>query len=392
MIFPDPKIVTRLPSPGEIANQAIQPKQLYEIKKLSLDFSRGFGHYLHVSLRSTNPNLTMFVNFKFEVGERADSMAVLHIPIKAVARVPSVSKILQLARSLANSTVWFTLLATASAVALLQDRERMYFFLKLICSLLTSLELRGGRKKLALGLWILLGNTFTVYFQANIISSLQALPIDRVRIIPRCEYFSGASGREHRGKMGDQNLFLFAPNDLLYFVRGGILCQDENYISALTDIFLSNISTYEVAFREQQYRFLEVQPQSLWARDRALPQEQQRDPERLLGTQCCLRLAQLLRAHALVRPYGSRRMDMFRLPMQSYMRLRLSPAYGHDDCHEESGTGRKRCVDRSDLRDGARFSSSEDLRLQIGVLAVGWGISLVCALVELVLLCFIRPV
>lgn len=285
--------------------------------------------------------------------------------------------------------VWPALLGTAVAVTLLQDRQRMYFLLKLICSLLTSIELRGGRKKLALGLWVLLGNTFAVYFQANIISSLQALPMDRMRSILRCEIFMHEVGIERRGMMGALLRNRFIGLDLIRFVRGGIVCQEESYMSAVKETFLRNITTYEVALHEPQYRFFELRPQYFKAIDRTLPPGRQNIAEYYLrGARCCFRLPQLLRAHSLVRIPSNYNKKTFERSMSNFMAKRLSPDR-EDYCRRnkmlamaDPGHLSPLCPDESDLRDGARFASSEDLWLQVSVLAIGWGISFVCAIVE----------
>lgn len=88
---PSPPKFTRFSSVEGIAYQAIQPKKLYDIEKISFKRSQSTNWVL-VFLKSENPNSTMAVFFDAEyggIGTRFDQMAVDHFPMNAIARVPS---------------------------------------------------------------------------------------------------------------------------------------------------------------------------------------------------------------------------------------------------------------------------------------------------------------
>lgn len=239
-----------------------------------------------------------------------------------MARVPQVGKAVQATRNIAYSAVWLALVA----VALFQDRDRTDFFLKLICSLCTPVDFLSAREVLPFGLWIFFCQTFSVYFQGIITSSLHALPTNRVRSIHHCEHFKLVYGREKRGKMGSHVAFILQANGLLHSVRGGVLCQDESYLNLLRDELLSNISTYDVSIEEPQYTFNELRPISSLAVDLSKPQGM-KSASGFLTERCCSRLAQRLRAHSVLRNRVRYRSELFRKNVRHYMAKRLSPAH-----------------------------------------------------------------
>lgn len=383
-----PTNFTRFSSIEKVVNQAIQPTKLHGTENFTMILLPFANCRVKVSLETSSPNQTISLYLRSgDSGDiqslwiDSDHMAVIHIPIKAMARVPMVGKTVQVAKNIAFSTLWLALLATGVAVALFQDKERTDFFLKLICSLWTPVEFRCTKKVLPFALWILFCQTFSVYFRGNITSSLHALPRDRVRSIRRCEHFKYVEGEKKRGKMGYHVAPLWHPNDLLHFVRGGILCQDESYLSLLKQHMLINISTYEVRIDEPQHRFNDLRTETFRAVDSTRPQGMQSITEVLTRKRCCLRLAQRLRAHAVVRDTVGYRSEHFATKARQYMAKPLSSAHGEKYC-EEGISSKLRCVSQSDLQASEETASADDLWLHCSILAVGSGVSLIFALIE----------
>lgn len=341
-------------------------------------------------------------------------------PLIAVARVPTVTKTTQVAKSVFHWYVWLPLILCALTASLAlhyvnEDFRLIFPMLLLYVAFPVQFKFTNKSRQyfFIIGLWIFLLQVIGIGFKGDITSSMQALPENRVQKVSGClRFVTDLQKNWTVGVILSDNVNTFFRTELAVILRGRAFCKSPDGLGMLRESLLRNVSLYKMdsEFPLSEDLHLDMKAIQISHNGRVVKSTTKSsvDSREL----CCYRVAHLALAHAISqrRYFRDTRVDEaahFEKEWNRVKGLELSPAYLNKICTNKEDDPldgsrsltvhrhqllrkRRRCFRLEDMYPHQHRIVVEDLNFSLMFILVGLVLSFGGFLVEVTLCCLKR--
>lgn len=309
---------------------------------------------------------------------------IRHRSIIGYARVPDVSKSGQVIRQILYIELWLFLIPLACAVARFHGQHFGRQLYLVLASVWTPIELTGWRHgQIAVGIWALLVQVLAYSFRANIVTSLQALPEDRIRLVYNCSHLGNRKVHPDRtlAEIGFETPSEVVLYSLQYLVAGSVVCWRPEFMPRLKAHLFPRLNVYQVAVKEPPYLIDTIDQFSV----AVIPNTRFRLFAYYATTSwnSVVRFVQLFFAHGVAKRDFRHPFDPIEAEkhLSMFWKRPLAETYGEAVCQYQSN---KRCFTADDLVDTSTglVVKFRDVFLVFQIVAIGLALAICVYMIE----------